>query len=72
MEEVGSLGTSRQQHDVFKKDWHAKVQLFFGNPYFLSSAGPVITGLALTLTLAAWGSAIASLCTNVKEMPTEA
>lgn len=72
VEEVGSLGTSRHQHDVFQKDWHAKAQLFFGNPYLLSLAGPVITGLALTLTLAAWGNAIASLCTNVKEIPTEA
>lgn len=38
-----------------------------GDPHLLSPAGPVITGLALTLTLAAPGRAAANLCADVKE-----
>lgn len=67
MEERRGLGRSRQQHSAFQKDWHARTQLFLGNPHLLSPAESVITGLALTLTLAAWGSDAASLCVNVKE-----
>lgn len=42
-------------------------QLSLGNPHLLPPVESVIAGLALTLTLAAWGSDASSLRADVKE-----
>ena len=42
-------------------------QLSLGNPHLLPPVESVIAGLALTLTLAAWGSDASSLHADVKE-----
>lgn len=59
----GGLGSSI----VFQKVWHVRTQIFFGHPSPLSPAVPVIAGLAQKLTVAAQGTAAASVCTNGKE-----
>lgn len=61
------LGSSKPRHSASQKGWHARTQLSLGNPHLLSPVEPVIVGLALTLTLAAWGSDASSLCADVKE-----
>lgn len=66
--EVGKgLGRSKPQHSASQKDWHAWTPLSLGNPQLLPPVESVVAGLALTLTLAAWGSDASSLHVDVSE-----